>query len=264
MTCTAVRRAPIPVLLAAALAAPTALRAQSAPRSQPFLYTTLPTVAGAAAPLATLDLGYAERSFDAVAPEHFEMRLGVQSALSRHVSLLARAGFVPGGADAGAMVDAEILLTPLARHPGTLAFGVGAIRDYDGTGEAVARVAAAHRGTDWQLGANVTAEHPFSPDRDAVDVLTSVGYDHRLASGVVLGVEAVGEDLEGLIEADEAEGGAKLMLGPTLTLAPAASRWAVVAGAGPILYIRRNDRFSPAPRELGSSGYALRFSLRHR
>jgi hypothetical protein len=259
------RRIALAVTLAAAVAAPGRLAAQSFAQSQPFLFTTLPLSGEArAATITTLDAGYAERSFAAVAPERLEMRAGLQSALSPRFSLLANAGVVPGGEDSGAAVGAEVMMDVLGRHPGALGVGVGGGRDYDGTGVAMAHMVAARRGSDWQVAGNVRFEHPFNPDRDAMDLLTSLGYEHRLGAGAAVGVEGVGEDLEGLFETDEAEGGAKLMLGPTLSLAAPRSRWLLLLGGGPILYINRNSRTSPAVRDLNTdAGFALRLSVRH-
>jgi len=50
-----------------------------------------------------------------------------------------------------------------------------------------------------------------------------------------IGLEAVAEDLEGLFDTHEAEGGTKLLLGPTLSLAPARSHWLLIVGGGPVL-----------------------------
>jgi hypothetical protein len=266
MTAQPGRRIALSLALATALAAPGWLHAQTFERSQPFLFTTLP-LSGETGPalITTLDAGYAERSFAAVAPERLEMRAGLQSALSPRFSLLAGAGVVPGGEDSGAMVGAEVMMDVLGRHPGSLGVGVGGERDYDGTGVATAHMVAARRGSDWQVAGNVRFEHPFNPDRDAVDLLTSLGYEHRLGSAAAVGVEGVGEDLAGLFETDEAEGGAKLMLGPTLALAAPRSRWLLLLGGGPILYINRNSRASSAVRDLDTdAGFALRLSLRHR
>ncbi len=260
------RRALLSAALAVALVAPAGLSAQMGVQSQPFLFTTLPLNGQpGGALLTTLDAGYAERSFAAVAPERLEMRAGVQSLLSRRFSLLASAGVVPGGEDSGVTLGAEVMMDLLGSRPGSLAVGLGGGRDYDGTGVAAAHMVAARRGSDWQVAGNVRLEHPFDPDRDAMDVLTSIGYERSLGSGVALGIEAVGEDLEGLVEAEEAEGGARLMLGPTLALAAPQSRWFLLLGGGPVLYVNRNSRTSPAIRDLNTaSGFALRISVRHR
>jgi hypothetical protein len=79
------------------------------------------------------------------------------------------------------------------------------------------------------------------------------------------GVEAIGEDLEGFWEADEAEGGARVLVGPSLHVAPPNQRWQVGIAGGPMFHATRSGRSSPATRGLPSSssdrGYALRLSM---
>jgi hypothetical protein len=258
------RRRRAALLLAAALAAPGTLRAQAGPGIQPFLFSTLPAPAGGAA-LASVDAGYAQQAFRALAPEALEMRLGLLAPLGRRLTLLSSAGLVPGGESAGVMLHGELMLGVLSGRPGALSVGLGGVREYDGTGVALARVAAVRAGAGWQLAGNVRVEHPFARDRDALDLLTSAGYTRRLHPALALGVEGVAEDLEGLVEREEAEGGAKLMLGPTLALGTERSRWLLLLGAGPVLYVNRNVRSTTAERDLrSSSGFVLRLSLRHR
>ena len=69
------------------------------------------------------------------------------------------------------------------------------------------------------LFGNLRFERPLTTGRDAADLVTTVGWMRRVGPALNVGVEAVGEDLEGLWEADEAEGGAKLFAGPSLHFA---------------------------------------------
>jgi hypothetical protein len=95
--------------------------------------------------------------------------------------------------------------------------------------------------------------------------MTTLGIARQLGPAVRFGIESVGEDLEGLFEADEAEGGAKVMVGPSLTLQPRAARWAVSMVAGPVLRVSRSSApgfDSGAPRDLSAgTGYVVRTSL---
>jgi hypothetical protein len=78
-----------------------------------------------------------------------------------------------------------------------------------------------------------------------------------------LGVEAIGEDLEGLWEAEEAEGGAKLYIGPAIHWARSDGRLWASLGGGPVVYASRSDARSPAPRPLGAdgNGFTVRMAL---
>jgi hypothetical protein len=55
-----------------------------------------------------------------------------------------------------------------------------------------------------RLVGNVTFERPLSGDRDAMDVITTVGWNRRVTEGLHLGFEALAEDLEGLWTPNEA------------------------------------------------------------
>ena len=113
------------------------------------------------------------------------------------------------------------------------------------------------------LFGNALLEKPFETGRDAVDLITTLGWLQSVGHGFRLGVEAVGEDLEGFWEAEEAEGGAKLYAGPALHWTTPAGRLWVSAGGGPIVYATRSPRSSPAPRPLDATGngFTMRVSV---
>jgi hypothetical protein len=112
------------------------------------------------------------------------------------------------------------------------------------------------------MGLGLRRERPLEQGRDAVDLLTTLGWRHRFGP-VHLGVEAVGEDLEGFWEGEEAEGGAKLFVGPSIHLAPAGRAWSASLCGGPILYATRSGRSSPAvrPLEATANGFTMRFAV---
>ena len=58
----------------------------------------------------------------------------------------------------------------------------------------------------------------------------------------------IGEDLEGFWERNEAEGGARLLMGPSVRFAPPSGHWQVSAAGGPIVYASRNSNTSDAAR----------------
>lgn len=106
-------------------------------------------------------------------------------------------------------------------------------------------------------------EKAFDKTRDKLDFISSLGYQHRLGDQLYLGVEALGQDLEGFWEKDEAEGGAKLMLGPSVNFTPNYSKLSFTLAGGPVFYATRSSVLpSEAIRELGSgavrNGYTMR------
>jgi hypothetical protein len=77
-------------------------------------------------------------------------------------------------------------------------------------------------------------------------------------------VEVLGEDLEGFWEPEEAEGGARLFVGPSVRLAPPQRRWQVSLAAGPVIRASRSPRLSeggPCPR--ARDGYAAARLVRY-
>ena len=112
------------------------------------------------------------------------------------------------------------------------------------------------------LNANVLFEKPMSGDRDAVDLITSAGFGRRFGTAVTMSVEAVGQDLEGFWDPEEKEGGARLMVGPSLSVAPPTARWQLTLGGGPIVRATRSNFASTADRPLPSrNGYVVRTAV---
>jgi hypothetical protein len=131
-----------------------------------------------------------------------------------------------------------------------LAAGGGVLHEPSGTNVLLARVAA---GRDWnssRLQGNVLFQKPMAADRDTVDLITSVGWARKLPHGVSLGVESVGEDLEGFWESDEAEGGTRLLVGPSLHISPTGQRWQLTATGGPMFHPSDTGHASGAFRDL--------------
>jgi hypothetical protein len=238
----------------------------AAAQVQPFVFTltTLPHAGGGRVGVR-YDAGYAERTAPAFGYDGLEQRLAAQAAIGAGFTLVAQAGIGTGG-ERGTVgiVEAELLRDLLgAASPRRLAVGGGIRREWSGEPTLLARVALGWTGRRSTLFGNLRLEKPLEAGRDAVDLITSLGWHYRLGRTLHLGLEALGEDLEGLWEADEAEGGARLFVGPSLRLAPASGRLSVSLAGGPIVYATRSGRASDAPRPLGAkdNGYTVRFSL---
>jgi hypothetical protein len=258
----------IPVLALSALFSPTLLAAQA----RPFIYTFVPAAPGGTRAVVYADLGYGKDLFSALGPERLEQRAGVQLALGSRVTLAVQAGWAANDAAvtsrAAAQAEAFVsLLSPRSRA--LVAVGVGGLRDYGGIGVGLARIVAGFRGARYELAGNLRLERPFVSDtdgeaRDAVDVITGLGFTHRIGDAFRVGFESVAEDLEGFFEAEEAEGGAKLMIGPSLGLAPERSHWQLIVGGGPVFRLTQSSVLgSSAPRDL-RTGYVIRTSVGYR
>ncbi|GET33627.1 hypothetical protein PbJCM13498_24900 [Prolixibacter bellariivorans] len=134
-----------------------------------------------------------------------------------------------------------------------LGIGLGLQRDFSSVTSALSRITASWEASRWNIGGNVLLGKAFSSNRDKIDILTSLGVQYQLLGSLYGGVEAVGEDLEGLWDPEEAEGGAKILVGPSLNLVPSASRFSFSLSGGPVMFASRSNETNPAAiRELPS------------
>ncbi len=202
-----------------------------------------------------------------------EQRFGFQARVGRRWTVLASA-LVPISEETrgGSTGRAEVLFDFFSRGDTasglTIAAGGGAQREPGGVNVLLARGVFDLSRPRFRATANMVFEKPLADARDAVDALTSIGLGFRLSERFDAGVEILGEDLEGLWEAEEAEGGARMMIGPSFHYRTAGRLEANLAG-GPIFLLRDTRRGSDALRALGNSsaqdrGYILRASIAYR
>jgi hypothetical protein len=222
----------------------------AAAQDRPFLFSVSTTTAPEPTVRVDYDVGIGERAFQSDTANQPERRVGVQASYGR-LTLLTRLGIAEVGSAYQSSQSGEVLYSVLgSARPLALAAGGGVLHEADGVNVLLARVAAARTAASWRLDGNLLFQKPLSSERDAVDLITSVGWARTLAHGVSLGVEAIGEDLEGFWEHDEAEGGARLLAGPSLRIAPAGQRWQLIATGGPLFHPSDSGRGSAAFRDL--------------
>jgi hypothetical protein len=234
-------------------------------QDRPFLFLT--TTAEKTKPAARFDyeVGVGERAFQSDISNQPEQRFGVQATLGR-LTFLGRFGISDIGSSYQSSQSGEALYSLIA--PGrriALAAGGGVLHEAEGVNVLLARVIAGRNTDASRLFGNLVFQKPMSTERDAVDLVTSVGWARKLAHGVSLGVEAVGEDLEGFWDPQEAEGGARLLAGPSLHISPSKGRWQLTATGGPVFHPSDTGRASTALRDLPpdtrGTSYAFRVSL---
>jgi hypothetical protein len=208
-----------------AFAAPSLAIAETVTGETPYLYQRAPR-AGELRTTVELESAVGTRDARPFGERGAEEALRVELRAGR-VTVSARGGvlFVDGDRHAGA--SGELGVAILDQHRGdapiTLRASAALIRDYrEDTSLRLAITGA----RDWAR-VNVTAsaigEKPFAEDRDTVDVIVGAAASVSIARRARLGAEIVGEDLEDAWEDEEAEGGARLLVGPTLWVAgPAA------------------------------------------
>jgi hypothetical protein len=241
-----------PALVAMMLAA----AARPAAAQGPFMFTvTTEPLASDLRWTARYEAGYGQRSPAPFGIDGVDSVLSIQGALGRGFTLRGQAGVgVEGGWSTRTTQEIELLkdLRPATRGLG-VAMGLGLRREGQGATVLLGRVSAGHSFARSSLFGNLRFERALEPGRDRVDVLTTLGWRRRFGP-VHVGVEAVGEDLEGFWDREEAEGGAKLFAGPSLHLAPRGRAWSASLCGGPILYATRTGRVSAAVRPLEATG----------
>jgi hypothetical protein len=246
------------------------LAGPAAAQVRPFVFTVTTGPSGSASLpdiqtwTAYYDSGYGQRTGEPFGYDGVEQRFGVQGRLGAGFTLLGHVGLGIGDVATRSSQQAEVL-KDLLGSTSTVRFavGVGGRREWEGTSTALARVCLGWSSRKTVLFGNALIEKPFAAGRDAVDLITTLGWLQNVGHGLRLGVEAVGEDLEGFWEAEEAEGGAKLYAGPALHWTAPAGRLWLSAGGGPIVYATRSSRSSPAPRPLEATGngFTMRVSV---
>jgi len=234
---------------------------------QPFLYTINGLNPAARHWSLNYSGGYGQYTVTPLGFDGVDQNMGVKGYLGNRFSLLANMGVGFGSrGNTQTYQQAEIFKDFIGGNsPTGFRFGtsLGVIREFSNDVVLLSRFNAAFENLAWKIGANARIEKAFAADRDEFDLISSFGILRRIKGQLFGGVEAVGQDLEGLWETDEAEGGAKILIGPSLNYVPIGSRLSFSLNAGPILYVTHST-LTPndsAVRELPlSNGFTIKFN----
>jgi hypothetical protein len=214
-----------------------------------------------------VETGFGDRPFDLTEGDQPEQRFGVQASIGHRLTFLGRVGVVSNQSSARTSQQGEILYTVL-RSPdrqASVAAGLGIRHEPQGVNVLLGRVAAGRTFSAWRVDGNAIFEKPLSIGRDTMDLITTIGLARRVMRAVHVGVEMIGEDLEGFWDPNEAEGGARLLAGPSIRFAPGSAKWQIGAAGGPMVHATRSAGTSDATRSLpngaAKDGYAIRASL---
>jgi hypothetical protein len=237
--------------------------ALAAAQERPFVFSVT-TAARAAAPQVRVDyeVGVGEQALHQQITNGPEQRLGLHAALGRmtvvgHVGMTSDTSYQTSQ-------QGELLVSLFgpSSSPRSLAVGGGILHEATGANVLLARIVAGHEGDTARVHGNVLLQKPLSAERDAMDVITSVGWAMRITPAWAVGVEGLAEDLEGFWDPLEAEGGARILVGPSVHVAPPSKRWQLSFVGGPTLHPAASGRVSKAIRDLPATtsrvGYAAR------
>ncbi len=242
----------------------------AAAQDRPFVFS-LTTTTEAPTPQVRVDyeVGVGEQTFHQQTTNGPEQRLGIQASVGRltfvgHVGVAAATDTYQTSQQGEMLVS---LFTPGASRT-ALAVGGGVLHEAGGANVLLARVVAGHEGTITRLHGNLLFQKPLTSARDNVDVITSVGWAARVTPAWALGVEAIGEDLEGFWNPQEAEGGSRILVGPSVHVAPPHKPWQLSVAGGPTFHPTISGRTSDALRDLPATtaphDYAVRTIFAYR
>jgi hypothetical protein len=231
-------------------------------QERPFVFTLTTPATAAPAPLDA-DSILTDQAFSLYAGGRPESHAGVQFDATSRVMIVGQVGTPLDRYDfRGTSQQAEALMRIVdgPGHASTVTVGGGVRREFDGTNVWLGRVIVGHAFERSQVYGNVLIEKAGGNGRDAADLVTSIGWSRRVTPQMSLGFEAVGEDLEGFWSRDEADGGARLLVGPSMSVA-LSPRWRLSTTGGPILHSEAASNPGALSRTLPAgarNGYALR------
>jgi hypothetical protein len=157
------------------------------------------------------------------------VEVGAELGLLSWLALTATA--YGAGADGAVAVTGGVRVALLPAGASThLVLGGGALRELSGTAGAWGSAAFEQDAGRARVGVTVRASHAFAAARDAIDLTASAGASYAVLGPLRAGVEWVGQDLEGAIEPDEAEGGLRHFAGPTASFELLERRLTLVGG----------------------------------
>jgi hypothetical protein len=162
------------VSLLAAMAAP------AAAQERPFLLSLGTTRDTKPAVRVDYDAGIGERAFQSDVATRPEQRVGVQASRGR-LTFVARVGLATTGSSYQSSQSGEVLYSFSAPARGlALAAGGGVLHEAGGVNVLLARLVAGHSAELWNLQGNLLLQKPISSERDAIDLITSVGWSRKL------------------------------------------------------------------------------------
>jgi hypothetical protein len=232
-------------------------------QTRPFLYTvTLPAPEQTA--VLHFDAGWGNGSLGFSEGPAIDRRLGILWNLKSRWTVRANAGFGDPSNDSTTFSgQAEVFYSFRNRSSKSFQLNLGGGMRWEREDGEVAlfQVITGWQEPSWQLSGNVILEKPQAEDRDALDLIMSLGWSHRVTSSMGFGLEAVGQDLEGFWEANEAEGGARILVGPSANFFKGS--WEAAVCSGYVFRPTNSGRVSGADRPFGSNRWAVQVSFAH-
>jgi hypothetical protein len=239
------------------------LQTDAAADDRPFLSSVIPSRKGDSPLQLSYSTAIGKQTFEPIGGDALEQNIGAQLNLGESFSLLVQGGIaLDHGAGSGSF-HTELLANILRGETTIMDFsaGLGYRHEYSRTNVLLGRAIAGKRFDNWMLYGNVLFERALASERDDIDIMTSIGVSYRISDVFRIGFEGVGQDLEGFWDDEEAEGGARLYVGPTIGVSIVGTPWHLTVGGGAILRGSTSNRTSGAIRDIplaNDHGYLIR------
>lgn len=238
--------------------------ANLAAQSSPFIFTMTPEKFANNNFNVNFESAYGQKTFLPMGVDDLEQNIGFHTNIFENVHLLDRTGIAFTNGSTKFSQQIELLRNFLNTSNNDildLSAGLGYVYEFSEVNVMISRFMLGKQFENWQLYSNVLLEHAFAENRDAVDLTTSIGFAYNIANNIKLGFEAVGQDLEGFWEIEEAEGGAQFYIGPSLSFAIPESILNITLGGGAIIRATNSELISQAQRPIPivkGNGYIVR------
>jgi hypothetical protein len=231
-------------------------------QQRPFLYSVSIPQPEDRGFVLHFDAGWGSGSLGSPESSFIDRRVGVVWRANSKWTILANAGFGENSHSKTAFSgQAELFygLKNSSSHGFSMSLGGGMRWEKEDGAVALLHAISGWRSNRWLFESNMIFEKANSPDRDPADLIVSLGWLYHISPSISLGVEAVGQDLEGFWESQEAEGGARILSGPAMHLN--LREWEVGIAGGYVFRPTNSIRTSTADRAFGSDRIAVQFSL---
>jgi len=213
--------------------------------------------------------GYGHNTLTPVGFEGVDQNISVLGYLGARTTLLASMG-VGFGANGNVQTiqQAEVMKDFIGGKNVTgfrIGTSLGLRHEFNSDVTALSRFNAAYESHSWKFATNIRLEKVFDSERDGLDVISTFGVLKQINGSLFGGIEAVGQDLEGFWQTDETEGGARILVGPSLNYVPQGSRLAFSVCAGPIIQATHSSIIlnDSAVRDLPllNNGFTVKFNV---
>jgi hypothetical protein len=206
-------------------------------QERPFAFVTDPSTPSAGVATLEYRLGFAS-GMDAERPLPADLTsaggshsFGFAYGLTSRWAPFASVTLHGEGRKANVLAGAKVLLgNPSA--PLQVSIAAAGLREAGGAYGLQVLGAASYDAGPLRIAGNVQGEKIFEQGRDELDLLVMAGASWRVGSAVRLGAEYVGQDLEALYEDEEAEGGARHLIGPSMSLDLDRGRYQLAVAGG--------------------------------